>query len=63
MNRGTSEKSETSGDEYLTRWIQLFQVHFCLGIILKVILKKEVKNKQIWILLAESFSSVVSELS
>ena len=40
MNRGSSEKSETSADEYL---IQIFQVRFCFGIILKVILKKEVK--------------------
>ena len=44
-NRGTSEGSETSADEYSTRRIQICVVYFCLGIIWKVILKKEVKNK------------------
>ena len=53
--------------------IQICRVHFCLGIILNVILINfknkrsklitENKTRKIWILLAESFSSVVSELS
>ena len=43
--RGTSEGSETSNLEYSTARIQICRVYFCLGIILKVILKKEVRNK------------------
>ena len=42
--RGTSEGSETSNLEYSTARIQIYRVYFCLGIILEVILKKEVKN-------------------
>ena len=34
---GTSEESETSELEYLTRRIKFCPVYFCLGIILKVI--------------------------
>ena len=45
MNRGTSEGSETSVDGYSTRRIKICVVYFCLGIIWKAILKKEVKNK------------------
>ena len=40
-NRGTSEGSETSADEYSTSRIQFCVVCFCLGIIWKVILKKK----------------------
>ena len=44
-NRGTSEGSETLADKHSTRRIQICVVYFCLVIIWKVILKKEVKNK------------------
>ena len=43
--RGTSEESEASELEHSTRRIQVCLVYFCLGIIWKVILKKEVRNK------------------
>ena len=45
MIRGTSEGSETSELEYSARQIQICMVYFCMDIIWKVILKKEVKNK------------------
>ena len=39
-NRGTSEWSETSAQEYMTRWIWFCFDYFCLVIIWKVILKR-----------------------
>ena len=45
MIRGTSEGSETSKLEYSTTRIQICRVYFGSVVILKVILKKEVKNK------------------
>ena len=44
MIRGTSEEAETPADKYSARRIQLCRAYFCLGIILEVILKKDVKN-------------------
>ena len=43
-NRGISEDPETSVQEYLTRRNQFFRVNFGSDIILKVILKKDVKS-------------------
>ena len=43
-NQGISYGYETSADEYSTRRIRFCFVRFCLDIIWKVILKKEVKN-------------------